>query len=140
MKRFNVFKSSIQICLICMAIALFPIYGFSQQNNGGGKPIATNVSLLSNDGAYSYYRIDLQSIPGFFERSYLLDLLFADSKVLIDKTDISANYLDVRVSRDEEKTVVVSQLDAYLVQSKEMGEKTSEADKKELVKKYNKYK
>lgn len=140
MKKFNVLKSSIQISLICLAIALFPIYGFSQQNNGGGKPIATNVSLLSNDGAYSYYRIDLQSIPGFFERSYLLDLLFADSKVLIDKTDISSNYLDVRVSREEDKIVIVNQLEVYLAKSKEMGEKTPEADKKELVKKYNKYK
>ena len=140
MKRFNFLKSSIQVSLICLVMAICPIYGFSQSDNGAIKPITKSVSLLTNEGAYSYYRIDIQSVPDFFERSYLLELLFADSKILIVKTDISSNYLDVRVSREEDKTVVSTQLEAYLAKSIEMGEKTSEADKKELVKKYNKYK
>jgi len=117
---------------------LFPSFVYSQENSKSTEKLPF-ARVVSSDEINNYFSLDLEQLPGFFERAYLLDLIFADSKLVISDSRISGTSLEVFSNKINDKKLVLESLETYLEKALHAGKTSSPSQKEELMKKFDKY-
>jgi hypothetical protein len=95
--------------------------------------------IISSDENNNYYSLELNQMPGFFEKAYLLDLIFSDSKIVINKTSLSEPTLEIFSSIVNDSKEIIECLVTYQLKAIQAGRTLIPAQKDELMKKYDKY-
>ena len=86
-----------------------------------------------------HYILDLTVLPSFLEKALLLEHIFADSKLLIEKTDISGKTLDLYSDSENKQEEIILVLNDYINLVIEEGKKLNSEQREQLSQKYNKY-
>jgi len=124
---------------VALLLILIPFAAFAQQaaNKGGNEVPFTTI--VSTDAYNNYFAVNLTLLPGFFERAYMLDLIFSDPKLVINNTDISGSSLEVFSNRVNDTDQVVKSIENYRSQAIAAAKSMDEKQKNALLEKYNKY-
>ncbi|MBK7031590.1 MAG: hypothetical protein IPH45_21405 [Bacteroidales bacterium] len=93
--------------------AIFGPLTVLSQENGNLETNTPIVRIVSSDENNNYYSLDLNQMPGFFEKAYLLDLIFSDSKMVIGKTILSEPTLEVFSSKVNDSKEIMECLGSY---------------------------
>lgn len=136
LKRHN--KKAIRV-VFSLLMLLLPFSVFSQQSNNVTITEKAFASIKSSNEANNYFLLDLTSLPGFFERAYLLDLIFADSKLVVNNTNISGPSLELFSDRINDPAQLLKSLESYREKAIVAGTSLNEEQKQDLLTKYNKY-
>jgi hypothetical protein len=140
MRTYFVLKPMFLSAWACIYLILFSSNAFSQQSKQEiDKSEKCFVMVSKSDQINNYLSLDLSQLPGFFERAYLLDLIFADPNVLIDQTNIFNPTLEVISSKSHDLSFVINSLNKYFHQSIEAGKDLPPEKKEVLMQKYAKY-
>ncbi|MBK7175397.1 MAG: hypothetical protein IPH84_19765 [Bacteroidales bacterium] len=97
------------------------------------------VKIIGIEDNRVHYSLDLAQLPGFYEKALVVESIFADPKVVIDKTDISVPFLNIYSSLEYDSNGVVKNLENYINKAIEQGSKLSMEEKDSLSAKYNKF-
>ncbi|MBK7175371.1 MAG: hypothetical protein IPH84_19635 [Bacteroidales bacterium] len=97
------------------------------------------VKIVGTEESRVHYTLDLTQLPGFYEKALVVESIFADPKVVIDKTDISVPFLNIYSSLEYDSNEVVKNLENYINKAIEQGSKLSVEEKDSLSAKYNKF-
>ncbi len=135
-KRRN--SKAIQV-VFSLLMVLLPFSVFSQQSNNGINTENAFASLTKSDETNNYIRLDMTSLPGFFERAYLLDLIFADSKLVVNNTNISGASMELFSNKINNPVQLLKSLESYRDKAITAGSSLNEEQKNDLLKKYDKY-
>jgi hypothetical protein len=141
MKHLQNFTCKSRITLIVAVLATFLNTGraFSQTAVSDAKGEVSFVKVISTDETFNYLSLDLTMLPGFFERAYLLDLLFVDPQVVVNKTNISGPSLILFCERSHDLQLVFKSLDDYRLKALNAGKSITGSQREEFLKKYEKY-
>ena len=118
--------------LICTLVFAATLQAHSQEN----KPFAC---LSGQTAEQNIYSIEIQQLPGFFERACLAESIFADSRLLLDRTDLNAKVLVVLSNKENATEDIISALTAYCWNALKSGQTLSPAEKEVLLGKFKKY-
>jgi len=97
------------------------------------------VTMTGKDEAYSTYMLSMVQVPGFLERAFLVDLIFNDRNIIVMKTRVSDEGMEVKASSDLDPDSVIRTLEQYKEDAIEYCCKLSGHVKEELITKYAKY-
>ncbi len=122
-----------------LLMILLPFSVFPQLSNNVTITEEANASLIKSDETNNYIQLNLTTLPGFFERAYLLDLIFADSKLVINNTNISGPSLELFSNKINDPVQLLKSLESYRDKAITAGSSLNEVQKKDLLKKYDKY-
>ncbi len=86
------------IILTGIFLLFSPFIGSAQQNTSKTHPEVAFASIIATDQTNTYFTADLTQLPAFFERAYLLELIFSDSKLVTNETNISGSTLELFAS------------------------------------------
>jgi hypothetical protein len=139
MKTLNFFPNRHNSVLVLMLLIIVSFNGMSQptlKKSNSDKQFST---LIKTEGYLNYYSIDLDQLPGFFERGFLLDLIFADSDVVVDQTIISGSSLIVFSNAVNDPKQILDILAGFKEKSIIAGKSLKYDEKESLLKKYEKY-
>ncbi len=140
MKRIARHKNrEVALIWVALLIILIPFSAFPQQATKVAERENPFVTVVSTDDLNIYISIDLTRLPGFFERAYMLDLIYADSKIVVNKTDISGPALEVFSNKINDTGPILKSIESYRAKAISAGISLSESQKKDLMKKYDKY-
>jgi hypothetical protein len=118
---------------------MLPFSVFSQQAGEVKQPGKAFVTLISSNDVNNYFSLDLENLPGFFEKAYLLDLIFADPNLVVNNTNISGSSLELFSNKMNDPVQLLKSLESYREKATTAGTSLSEEKKKDLLKKYDKY-
>lgn len=135
-KRRN--QKAIQV-VFSLLLILIPFSGFSQQSINTANAENAFADLKSSDEVNNYISLDLTSLPGFFERAYLLDLIFVDPNLVVNNTNISGPSLELFSNKMNNPVQLLKSLESYREKAINAGSSLNEEQKIELLKKYDKY-
>jgi hypothetical protein len=122
-----------------LLVLFLPLSGKGQQNSSGTVQAGAFSTDVSSDQVNIYFSADLLQLPVFFERAFFLQLVFADTKMVVNNSNISGATLEIFSSRENDPVQIKASLEVYRNQALE-AEKNMPADqKKELVNKYEKF-
>jgi hypothetical protein len=127
------------LCLAIFLSILIPVSGFSQEEKDVLKVEHSFARVVSTEASRNNIIVDLTSLPGFFERAYLLDLIFADSRMVIHETNISGSNLELYSDKLNDISQVLIALNSFRDKAINAGKSFNENQKKELMEKYEKY-
>lgn len=119
-------------------IFLLLSYSVRLSAQSDSKPTSAVVVSGIEEGRI-HYVLNLTAIPSFLERALLLEHLFADSKLLIEKTDISGKTLDLYSDSNNKQEDIILLLNDYINLVIEEGKKVNSEQREQLSQKYNKY-
>jgi hypothetical protein len=125
--------------LFALLLIMIPIQVYSQEISHKSTPDSRFAVVVSSDNLNNYISIDLASLPGFFERAYLLDHIFADPKLVVNNSNISGPSLEVFSDKLNNTNGLIKSLEEYRDKAIEAGKSLSDAQKQVLLEKYNKY-
>jgi hypothetical protein len=137
MLRITCSKTIINLTLLCTLVIPFTV--FSQQAKSAlisEHPIAV---VVSTDAVKNNITVDLTGMPDFFDRAFLLDLLFSDPMLVVNNSSIAGPSLELFSDRLNDTSQVLKSLETYYNKALSAGKTLSENQKKELMKKYEKY-
>lgn len=124
--------------LFC-SLSLCSLQLFSQNLTGTvqeSKPFVKEMGIVNSRIALA---VDMNQLPGIFEKGYLLDLIFADSRMVIEQTSISSEFMQVNLNEGADKIVIIKTLNEYRQKSLDAGQSFPASEKEKLVQKYSKY-
>jgi len=128
-------KNNYRNLLALLAILILPILSYSQE----GSNHLPFVTIEGKEDPNTYYLLDLNQLPGFLEKAYLLDLLFKDHSVVVMNSSISGRTLKIASNAKIETAAVIKQIEDYRLQALKAGQVMSESEKTDLLNKYEKY-
>lgn len=118
--------------LICTLVFVATLKAHCQEN----KPFA---NLSGQTAEQNIYSIEIQQLPGFFERACLAESIFADSRLLLDQTDLKARVLVVLSNKENATEDIINALTTYCMDALKSGQTLSPAEKEVLLRKFEKY-
>lgn len=140
MKNTGIFKNFKQaFLLIAFLLFMIPVQVFSQGVTSKNIPEHRFAAVVMTDTLNNYISIDLASLPGFFERAFLLDHIFADPQLVVNNSNISGPTLVVFSNKLNDSSGLIKSLEKYRNEAIEAGKSLSDVKKQELLEKYNKY-
>jgi hypothetical protein len=128
------------VLLVGIMLALLPFTGSGQNLPESTKPVKVFASITGSNGTNTYYSADLTQLPEFFERAFLLDLLFANPKLVVNNSNINGKSLEIFSSSEFDSAQVLNTLQVFHDEAAKANREYSDVQKKELLKKYEKYK
>lgn len=130
-QRISLFNK-LYFALICALLFVATQQAHSQEN----KPFAR---LSGQTAEQNIYSIEIRQLPGFFERACLAESIFADSRLLLDRTDLNAQVLVVISNKENAKEDIINALTAYCMDALKSGQTLSPDEKEVLLGKFKKY-
>lgn len=122
-----------------LLMILLPFSVFSQQSMKAASTENHFASVIKSDETNNYILLDLTSLPGFFERAFLLDLIFADPNLVVNNSNISGPSLELFSNKMNNPVQLLKSLESYRDKAITAGTSLNEEQKKELLMKYGKY-
>jgi hypothetical protein len=132
-------QSKVKGIVLALLIIVLPFSVFSQKSNNDTKAENNFATLKSADEVNNYFLVDMTTFPGFFEKAYFLDLIFADSKLVVNNSNISGSTLELFSDRINDTEQLLKSLEEYCKKALSASTILKENEKQELVAKYNKY-
>lgn len=112
---------------------------FGQEPGKSDNTVNSFVLIRQTDETRTELELDLNQLPGFFERAYLLELIFQDPTVVVVETNLSLDRLPLVAVSGKELEAVVAVLETFKNKAVEAGRVLPPAKKEEMMKKYEKF-
>ena len=127
--------SRLKILTTLFVILTIPLLSYTQE------PEDTNpfITIEGNDGVNTHFLLHLDHLPGFFERAYLLELLFNDHTVVVMNTSISGDTLEMISDSRQDNESIIKNMESYRLKALKAGDELPDTEKEALLKKYEKY-
>ncbi|NVO18988.1 MAG: hypothetical protein HXX13_04775 [Bacteroidetes bacterium] len=125
--------------LIVSLVIIVPMTLTAQQQKSKQKALPPFATVVSSDAVNNYLSVDLTELPVFLERAILLDLVFADPHLVVKVTDISGSKLELFSDKLNDIGLVLKSLDSYRDKAIHDNKTLDEGKKKQLLKKYSKF-
>jgi hypothetical protein len=97
------------------------------------------VTVSGTEDNQRFFNLDLTEMPDKIERAFLLEYIFADPTVVIVRTDISGDVLQLISNVENAPELIVGHLETYKVKALAAAKELSPDSRNELLKKYEKY-
>jgi hypothetical protein len=122
-----------------LAIAgLLIISGIFFQANAQTQP-KPFARLVSSDSTNRYFEADLSQLTSFFERAYLLEIIFKDSLVVVQNSNLKNDFLPLLCNNKLETKKVLLHIEDLKAEVKRVSGRMSKSEKDILIKKYEKF-
>lgn len=125
--------------LLVLLSLLLTVDLFAQETTIREPDKTTIARLTAADAENNYYQVDMSGLPGDFERAALLDLIFADKNLVVTKTDIGENKLELCAALAMDINSALCRIDDYYHKAAEAGNGLTPEQKKAKMEKYAKY-
>jgi hypothetical protein len=133
----------IEIRILCVLIVsllfIVPLTLSAQQQKTNVKSTHPFAAVVSSDSVNNHISIDLTQLPVFLERAILLDLVFADPHLVVKVTNISGQKLELFSDKQNDLNLVLRSLESYRDKAINDNRTMNEGKKKQLLKKYAKF-
>jgi hypothetical protein len=112
--------------------------GILIQANGQTQP-RPFARLVSSDETNRNFELDLSQLPSFFEKAYLLDIIFGDSIVVVQNSSLKNDFLPLICNNKLGTEKVITHLDELKTKVINEAASLTESEKAIIVKKFEKY-
>jgi hypothetical protein len=97
------------------------------------------ISLVSSDSENRYFEVDLKQLPTFFEKAFFLDLLFKDTVVIVQNSNLKNGSMPLICNNKLETAKVKLHIEGFKEKAIKAGIGKSESEKAIFEKQHEKY-
>jgi hypothetical protein len=124
---------------VVFILILLPFSIFAQSSGSSEGVLIPFVRLTSSDSEKNYFSADLTVLPDFFERAYMLELIYSDPELVVNNSNISGSSLEILSNKKNDQEKVIISMGIYRDKAITAGKTLTESQKKELLEKYKKF-